>query len=306
MSRISTNLVLLPMLLLGYGMLLAQSISSHRTIVNIGFLDDEREEMVNWKPGVSADRLVRPAFQKTETGWASVDPNSFPPQMHWSVGFDGKVIAQPQSRTWSESSPVKLLTFAQSIVPSSLPIPTVGTPKAKYAPLGMGPTQGRRPLVLVSQPYVNDPDGWGRLVEPSIELVSAVRRAYRKDFPHVYRCKEEKVVQHEWRFPDSALIVLDAYSSNKGSHLLRVSLEAGDCGYVDDSNDALSSPWYFIPATGSAKRVGSFMTLLDAGDYDNDGRSEVIFMVAQPEDTEGFALFDADMHERARLLWTYH
>ena len=36
------------------------------------------------------------------------------------------------------------------------------------------------------------------------------------------------------------------------------------------------------------------------------GRSDVIFMIEQPEDTEGFVLFDSGMHRRASLLWTYH
>jgi hypothetical protein len=294
------------LLLCGYGTPRAQNVSTHRPPVYIGFLDDAREEMVNWKPGVSRDRLVRPAFQRTDAGWASVDPKSFPTQMRWTVAFDGKVLGQLQSRSWSESFSSKHLTFVQSILASPLPIPNVGRPKSEYAPLGMGPTQGRRPLVLVSQPYVSDPYAWGPLVKPPIEIASAVRKAYRRDFPHVNRCVEEKIVQRDWKFPDSALRTLDTYRSNKDSYLVHVSLEAGDCGYVDDPNDALSSPWYFLPATGSAKRIGSFMTLLDAGDYDNDGRSEVIFMVEQPEDTEGFALFDADMRERAKLLWTYH
>ena len=48
------------------------------------------------------------------------------------------------------------------------------------------------------------------------------------------------------------------------------------------------------------------MTFLDAGDYTHEGRSELLFMVEQPEDFEGFALFDADMHRRASLMWSYH
>jgi hypothetical protein len=48
------------------------------------------------------------------------------------------------------------------------------------------------------------------------------------------------------------------------------------------------------------------MSLLDAGDYDDDGRSELIFFLSQPEQTDGFILFDADLRKQASLLWTYH
>lgn len=113
-------------------------------------------------------------------------------------------------------------------------------------------------------------------------------------------------MQRDWSFPDSALRVLAAYGSNRGSYLLNVSLNAGDCGYVDYPNDPLSDPWYFLPANGEARRIGSFMTFLDAGDYTHEGRSELLFMVEQPEDFEGFALFDSDMHRRASLMWSYH
>jgi hypothetical protein len=36
--------------------------------VYVGFLDDAREEMANWKPGVAQERFVRPAFEKTKRG----------------------------------------------------------------------------------------------------------------------------------------------------------------------------------------------------------------------------------------------
>jgi hypothetical protein len=48
------------------------------------------------------------------------------------------------------------------------------------------------------------------------------------------------------------------------------------------------------------------MSLLDAGDYDNGGRSEVIFMVNEPEDTDGFVLYDAKLRKKGSLLWSYH
>jgi hypothetical protein len=185
-------------------------------------------------------------------------------------------------------------------------IPTIGTPSPEYAPMGMGPTEGRRPLVVISKPYFRDPDGWKRIAKPPEEIVTLVRAAFRRDFPNVVRCKNEEVIQRDWKFPDSSLAFSSVYASNKGAYLIEVHLDAGDCGYIDDPDDPLSQPWFFVSVDGSLRRIGSFMSLLDTGDYDNDGRSELIFYLNQPEDTDGFVLFDSSLKKQASLTWTYH
>ena len=290
----------------------AQTTPSSRTErVYIAFLDDAREEMVNWKPSVASERLIRPAFEKTRTGWHKLESGSIPVRISWTVAFDGRSLGQVTSKAIPIGSRPKegrseYLTAVQTIVTPASSIPSVGAPSEKYSPLATGPTKGRRPLVVVSKPYTSDPDGWRRLSQPPEAIASLVREAFRKGFPLAYRCKEEKIVQYNWKFPDTSLSFPVTYASNEGTFLVESNLNAGDCGYVDDPNDAGSSPWFFVTADGHARRVGSFMSLLDAGDYDNEGRSKVIFILEQPEDTEGFVLFDADMHKEASLLWVYH
>jgi hypothetical protein len=287
----------------------AKPASTERVL--IGILDDAREEMVNWKPGVAGDRIIRPAFEKTKKGWHKVEPSSIPAQINWTVAFDGRSLGLIASKAIPNGSKPKegssrYLTAVQAIVTPATSTPSVGAPSEKYSPLATGPTKGRRPLVVVSKPYTSDPDGWKRLSQPPEAIASLLREAFRKDFPHANRCKEEKIVQHNWKFPDSALNFPTTYASNKDTFLVESNLSAGDCGYVDDPNDADSSPWFFVTADGHARRIGSFMSLLDAGDYGNEGGSEVIFILEQPEDTEGFVLFDADMRKAASLLWVYH
>jgi hypothetical protein len=164
----------------------------------------------------------------------------------------------------------------------------------------------RRPLVLVSKPFVSDPDGWHRLKIPPTPVAALIRKQFRRDFPHAVRCKDEEAVKRDWRFPASSLSLLSTYASNKETFLVEASLDAGNCGYIDDPNDPLANPWFLVSADRNVRRIGSFMELLDAGDYDNDGRSELIFFLSQPEDTDGFMLFDADLKKRATFTWTYH
>ncbi len=278
----------------------------------VGFLDDAREEMANWESGVASQRLIRPAFEKVDSVWRLVGSSSFPSRMTWTVAFNGRNIGHVESQTnpdrdLNKQENARFLTFAQIIATPVRAVPSVGSPSKDFAGLmAMGPGEMRRPLIVVSRPYVGDPDGWKRLSEPPEKVASEVRSAFRRDFPHIERCEAEKVLQHDWKFPDSSLSFLALYSSNKKTFLVETGLNAGDCGYVDDSEDPQSNPWFLVSAEGDVRRIGSFMTLLDIGDYDNDGRSELIFFLSQPEDTDGFILFDAGLKKQVSLTWEYH
>jgi hypothetical protein len=287
--------------------------STSKDVIYIGFLDDAREEMVNWKPGVAHQRLIRPAFEKVRSGWQSVISSPVPPRMKWTIAFDGKNIGQVESQAEPSEGSVEqqgsgFLTAVQTIVTPAAALPEIGKPSQQFSgTMAIGPTKGRRPLVVVSKPYFLDPDGWKRVTPLPDKVAELVRSAFRRDYPHVNRCgKEEDVLERDWKFPDSALDVSVAYASNRDSFLVETRLNAGVCGYVDDPYDPLSRPWFFVSTEGSVRRIGSFMSLLDAGDYDNDGRSELVFFLSQPEDTDGFVLFDASLQKQASLMWHYH
>lgn len=237
-----------------------------------------------------------------------MDYSILPAKMSWTIAFDGRTIGQVTSAKpkGSPAPRVRPLTKYQYIVSAANEVPTVGGAFEKFAPMAMGPTKGRRPLVVISKPYFRDPDGWKRTPSVPQEVAALIRSRFRKDFPHVNRCRDEKITQRDWNFPDAALSFPVAYESNQHAYLIEAELAAGNCGYIDDPNDPLSGPWFFVSKDRQIRHFGSFLYLLDAGDYDNDGRSEIIFGLNQPEDTDGFILFDADLNKRASLIWTYH
>jgi hypothetical protein len=278
----------------------SRSDALHR--IYLGILDDAREEMVNWKPGVAQKRIVRPVFEKTAKGWTEVDRSSLPPHMIWTVAFDGKNLGTVETQASSEG-----FTPVQEILTRQSAIPLVGAPSQQFAGLldDGGQTKVRRPLIVISKPYFHDPDGWKRTKLPE-EIAVLVRTAFRRDYPHVDRCKDEKIVQRNWKFSDSALSFPIAYASNKHPFLVEARLNAGDCGYISEPDEPESEPWFFVSSNGSVRRIGSFLTLLDAGDYDNDGSSEVVFLLSQGENTDGFVLFDGAFEKPVTLTWHYH
>jgi len=271
--------------------------------IYVGFLDDAREEMVNWKPGVARNRVVRPAFERTTSGWKEVDLLSLPPRLKWTIVFDGRNIGQVESQGNEGGG----LTAFQTILTPAVAVPKRWVSLWEFAGLldGGGETKVRRPLIVVSKPYFRDPDGWQRTQLPD-EVRVLVRKAFRRQYSHVFRCKDEKIVVSNWNFPDSALNFPVAYASNKTSFLVETDLNAGDCGYVDDPDDPNSGPWFFVAPGGAVRRIGSFMSLLDAGDYDGDGQSEVVFFLSQGENTDGFVLYDATFAKPITLTWHYH
>src|SRR5271167_3461941 len=90
--------VLLCILLLAVAVCAQTSQVKRSDKLYLGFLDDAREEMVNWKAGVASHRVIRPAFEKTLAGWRRVDPSSLPPRMNWTIAFDGRNLGQVESQ----------------------------------------------------------------------------------------------------------------------------------------------------------------------------------------------------------------
>jgi hypothetical protein len=55
----------------------------------------------------------------------------------------------------------------------------------------------------------------------------------------------------------------------------------------------------------SARFLGAGMWLVDAGDYDNDGKSEVLFSIDQ-YNRGGYILFYDDFKKQAVFEFSYH
>lgn len=68
-----------------------------------------------------------------------------------------------------------------------------------------------------------------------------------------------------------------AYSSNKNWSLAPLSLDGYRCDGV--SHGPFIGQWFVINAEGHISFLGQGMWLVDAGDYDNDGKSELVFAI---------------------------
>jgi hypothetical protein len=281
--------------------------------VYVGILDDAREEAWHGKTGAIERRIVMPAFEKSHSEWRAVT-SFLPRDMKWTVAFDGKNLGQVESQASSDEGNADQINSGtsrakQSISTAAAYVPTVGKPSKEFTGISslFGLTAVRRPLVVVSEPNYSDPDHWKRTRLPE-EIVRLVREGFRRQYPHVDRCEEERIVEHDWQFPDSALSLSSAYASNKNSFLIAVSLNAGDCGWggrPDDPSDAFVHQWFYVAADRSIRRIGGFDELLDAGDYDHDGSSELIFFSTRSENSDAYDLLYDNFRKRVDLVIGY-
>jgi len=247
---------------------------------------------------------VRIAFRYQDRRWSAMPheaedeealaklAKSFPTVVSWTVAFEGQKTGTVESvqRSYSSYSQVG----AEELTPEST-APEIREGAEAFATwLGVSEF---RPLVVVSRPNYADPDHW-KPFRPTPELGMQAHAAFRKAVP-ILRCEEQEVP-----YTDDDILLLDnAYRSARDEVLL--ALRAAPVSDRCESNeDAWDSAWFLL-SRGKFHFVGTGLALLDAGDYDGDGISEVLFQ-ASGYNRDGYVLFRTGAKTKVEFSWSYH
>jgi hypothetical protein len=262
--------------------------------------------------GESDSRRVRVVFEKDGDSWKALPtcpdqdclktiPSEYPPEMTWTIAFDGKNLGQINSRTptaYDFYSDVGL----QDIT-STGPIPTVGTKLAEFAGFGSLGTPLDRPLLANSQPYFRDPEVW-KPAHLSTALVAALHQQFRKRFPNVKNCASpEENIAKPWPYGEQDIEMVTPYSSKNNWSVAELRLKGYRCD--GPSDDPFDGQWFVINPEGYISFLGQDMWLVDAGDYDNDGKSEVVFAI-DGYNRGGYELFYDDFKKHVAFEFGYH
>ena len=263
--------------------------------------------------GESDVRRVRTTFQKNGQNWTAFpsecsDPHclktissQFPREVNWTVGFDGRILGQITGRTPNEFKFYAHVGL-QDITSATL-IPTVGKKSSDYGDFTGASVY--RPLVTNSQPFFNDPESW-KPSQPSPELVRLLRQEFRRKFPKLCKMSEQdesKLVP--FSYDDSDVKLVKGYASNKGWTLARLHLQdAIDCKDIEAGLE-IDDPWFALDPHRAVQYLDSGMWLVDAGDYDNDGRSEVVFSIVG-ENRGGYELYYDDLKKHVTFEFGFH
>jgi hypothetical protein len=277
--------------------------------VMLGVLEDH--------PGVYAGQpnfwMVRAVFEKKGREWKAF-PNpctdvpclraltkSYPKEVNWTIAFDGRNLGKVTARTLPEFLSYDSVGYEE--ITSSGPVPTVGKRSIENSGFLFAPVY--RPLVAVSKPYYRDPEVW-KPSHLSTELVSALRQQFRKKFPKASNCRNpsENVLKPR-PYQDEDIKMGKTYASKENWSLAELHLPGWACDGPQEDGSPFLTQWYAIAPTGEIRFLGSQMWLLDAGDYDGDGKSEVLFAVSG-YNKDGYRLFYRDFSRSTEFSFSYH
>jgi hypothetical protein len=270
------------------------------------------EDLPGEYSGESDFRAVRAIFRKIGDGWQAFPtktqsyldlktlPISYPKEMTWTIAFDGRNLGRITSQTLSHFNFYSEIGIEQ--ITSHSQIPTVGKKSLDYG--GFSHTPVYRPLVAVSQPNFFDPEQW-KPAHLSPILVAAARKQFRNQFPKVSNCKNpEENVLRPWKYQDEDIHETRAYSSKNGWSLIELNLTGNACDGFQ-GQDAYFGQWYVIDPLGKVKYLGTNMWLVDAGDYDNSGKSALLFSI-DGYNAGGYRLFYQDFTQSAEFSFHFH
>lgn len=286
----------------------APAASVRRANLILGVLEDDPGKTF----GESDTRVVRAVFEKNGGDWRPFPtktktyrdlqtlPMSYPKEVTWTIAFDGKDLARITSQT-----PPHFSYYSDTgieYITSHGPVPTVGKKSANYS--GFQDTPVYRPLVAISQPNFADPDQW-KPAQLSPEQIAAARRQFRNKLPKASNCKNpEENILRPWKYRDEDIHITKAYSSKDGWSLIELDLTGYACDGPYDGTGFVGQ-WYVMNPSAKVKYLGTDMWLVDAGDYDNDGKSEVLFSI-KGYNEGGYRLFYQNFNKSAEFVFYYH
>lgn len=249
---------------------------------------------------------VRVLFAKVDNRWialnnAEVSQKYDYTKITWTVAFDGRKIGQIKT-----SDPNKNIDYDWAYPRDRLLEVTKDSkiPKIKnisrifFSWCDKGPEY--RPLVLVSQPNFKDPESWNNF-NPSEEYIDKLFPDLKKVFNKIDLCPNNDPLLYDYKTKD--LLLFKSYQNLLGEKLISIGINSSITKCDPILRDNLFPYWFVVD--DRIRVIGTELTLIDAGDYDNDGKSEVIFWHSG-YNKDGYTLFYNNFNNRVDHYWNYH
>jgi hypothetical protein len=268
-------------------------------------------------PGVYAgepnSHAVRVVFERNGKGWRALPsvcpdeaclkalPSSYPREVMWTVTFDGRNLGRITAKTPKEFKFYSHVGLQDITSRDSVPI--VGKRSPEYG--GFTDQSVYRPLVTNAESYFKDPEVW-KPAQSKAELIRVLRQKFHQSFSKLCKTSEHdetKLIPLAYR--DEDIKIVKAYASKSGWSLARLHLEgATECDDVE-AGSGMDDPWFVVDPERAVAYLDKGMWLVDVGDYDNDGNSELVFSISR-YNRGGYELFYDHFKKKAKFEYSYH
>jgi hypothetical protein len=258
-------------------------------------------------------KFLKVMFYREGQDWVSLsdkiaDTNFYPAGGKWYLAFDGTMPGSFHSKIAKLIFPDDSWTYTRDTYHDieEKDLPTIGIPSEDFSSWAY--EKGIRPIIAVSRPNYSDPDQW-KPYKPDILVLD-------KLFP-VYKSYILKLYPGFKGVDKSELRLLKSYRSNSNKSIMQVGMVS-----KYDPKRISYSVWIYESSTGDLKNLSEMIdysysqddftdddysncTLVDAGDYDADGKSEIIFCTTR-YNGDGYVIFWNDCSKMAEFSWSYH
>lgn len=227
--------------------------------------------------------------------------------LNWTVAFDGRNIGNVTLRDPNPTAPTsKDWYFARDKLYEPVDTKNVPTTQNKEGRFGgWCQTPAVRPLVLVSKPNFSDPDKW-KPFTPDTSYTKRLHAALKLVVGrfNAARCSKGATHAEPWDYKPDDLIIYSGYRSNSGKELVSIGIDRKKIGCEYVAEAYWSNHWFLIEGE-NLEFLGTQMELVDAGDYDKDGHSEILFW-HNGYNRNGYLLVFDGMRQKIEYIWSYH
>jgi len=230
----------------------------------------------------------------------------YPQEVRWFVGLNGRKLAEIVARTPPDGFRRDSHIGLQDIVSGTAPV--IGKPSREFS--GWLADEVRRPLIAVSKPHFKDPAHWKRVATtPRLQKQGvALLREHGLKVCKAGSSDAKPLVPLQY---EARNLKIRAHRSNSGWLVMMIDIDMGaeeeifPCDGGNENNGFLSTMTFAVDPSGKARFLGPGLMLVDAGDYDGDGRSELVLALSL-YNRGGYVLFSGDFVEQARFVFSYH
>lgn len=251
---------------------------------------------------------VRALFHARDQQWAALSSKKAShrvplAKLSWTVAFDGKRLGSIETLDPGFSSPYawtyprdRLLVLAPDQA-----VPAVANGQGLFG--GWCEVPRDRPLVVISRPNFRDPQGWKRF-DPDSTLRNQVFPHFTAAAGEADPCESQDPDNRSvWAYSADDLRFSTSYQDRAGRKLVALALNPTRNQCDGPRDDAWSTHWFVI--ADSIQHLGANLSLVDAGDYDADGTSELLFWYSG-YNKDGYSLFYDGLQKHVDYQWSYH